>query len=84
MAYNWDPFILTWPEGNYTGAKLATAIQDLLNGFAVTFNFEVVYHPARGSITIEATYEGMGSHTKLYIPSDFGIRNDLDEYGRFP
>ena len=52
---------------------MATAIQDLLNGFAVTFGFEVLYHPARGTITIETKSEGMDSHNKLYIPSDFGI-----------
>ena len=73
MAYRYDPFILTLPEGNYTGAKLAAGIQDLLNGFAVTFNFEVVYHPARGTVSIEAKPEGMDSHNKSYIPSDFGI-----------
>ena len=72
-AYRWDPFILTLPEGNYKGSNLAAAIQDLLNGFAVTFDFEVVYHPARGTISIEAKSEGMGSHNKFYIPSDFGL-----------
>ena len=35
MAYNYDPFVLTLLEGNYTGANLATAIQDLLDGFVV-------------------------------------------------
>ena len=43
---------LTLPEGNYTGANLATCIQDLINGFAINFDFELLYHPARGSITI--------------------------------
>ena len=42
MAYNYDPFVLILPEGNYTGANLASGIQDLLNGFAVTFGFEVL------------------------------------------
>ena len=37
VAYNYDPFVLTLPEGNYTGANLAPGIQELLNGFAVTF-----------------------------------------------
>ena len=37
VAYNYDPFVLTLPECNYTGAHLASGIQDLLNGFAVTF-----------------------------------------------
>ena len=44
--YNYNPHILTLPvglpEGNYTGANLASGIQDLLNGFAVTIDFEVV------------------------------------------
>ena len=69
----YDPYVLTLPEGNYTGANLAIAIQELLNGFAVTFDLEVLYHPARGTITIEAKPEGMGSHNKFYVPSDFGI-----------
>ena len=34
---------------------------------------EVLYHPARGTITIEAKSEGMGSHNKFHIPNDFGI-----------
>ena len=71
--YNYNPHVLTLPEGNYTGPQMAAAIQDLLNGFAVTFDFEVLYHPARGTITIEAKYEGIDEHNKLYIPSDFGI-----------
>ena len=81
VAYNYDPFVLTFSEGNYTGANLASGIQDLLNGFAVTFDFEVLYHPARGSITIEAKSEGMGSHNKFYIPSDFGIMTWMSSTG---
>ena len=73
VAYNYDPFVLTLPRGNYTGANLASGIQDLLKGFAVTFGFEVLYHPARGTITIEAKPERMDSHNKFHIPSDFGI-----------
>ena len=73
MAYSYDPFVLTLPEGNYTGANLVSGIQDLLNGFAVTFDFEVLNHPARGTITIEAKSEGLDSHNKFYIPSHFGI-----------
>ena len=34
--HSYDPFVLTF-EGTYTGANLASGIQDLLNGFAVTF-----------------------------------------------
>ena len=71
--YNYNPYVLTLPEGNYTGPQLAAAIQELLNGFAVTFGFEVAYQPARGSITIEARPEGMDSHNKFHIPSDLGI-----------
>ena len=41
VGYNYDPFVSTSPEGNYTGANLASGIQELLNGFAVTFGFEV-------------------------------------------
>ena len=71
-GYNYNPHVLTLLEGNYTGPQMAAAIQELLNGFAVTFKFEVVYQPARGSITIEAKSEGMDEHSKFYIPSDFG------------
>ena len=52
---------------------MAAAIQELLNGFNVTFDFEVLYHSARGIITIEAKAEGMDEHNKFYIPSDVGI-----------
>ena len=71
--YDYDPFVLTLPEGNYTGPQMAAAIQELLNGFNVAFDFEVLYHPARGTTTVEAKSEGMGEHDKFYIPSDFGI-----------
>ena len=70
---NYDPFVLTPPEGNYTGPQMAAAIQELLNGFNVTFDFEVLNHPARGTITIEAKSENMDEHDKFYIPSDFAI-----------
>ena len=73
VGCNYDPYVLTLPEGNYTGANLASGIQELLNVFAVTFGFEVLYLPARGAIAIEAKPEGMDSHNKFYIPSDFGI-----------
>ena len=72
-AYNYMPYVLELPQGNYTGPQMAAAIQELLNGFNVTFDFEVLYHSARGSITIEAKSENMDSHDKFYIPSDFGI-----------
>ena len=81
VEYNYNPYVLTLPEGNYTGTQMATAIQELLNGFAVTFDFEVLYHPARGTITIEAKSEGMDEHNKLYIPSDFGIMTWMSSTG---
>ena len=70
--FNYDPFVLSLPEGNYTGPQMASAIQELLNGFALTFDFEVLHHSTRGTITIEAKSEGMDEH-KYCIPSDFGI-----------
>ena len=70
MASNYDPLVLTLPESNFTGANLASGIQDLLNRFAVTFGFEVLYHPARGTTTIEAKTKSMDSQNKFYIPSD--------------
>ena len=73
FAYILDPFILALPEGNYTGSDLAAAIQELLNGFATTFDFEVVYNAARDDTSIDAKYEGMDSHNRFHIPSDFGI-----------
>ena len=57
----------------FTGPQMAAAIQELLNGFGVNFGFEVLYHPARGTITIEATFENMDSHDKFHIPSYFAI-----------
>ena len=41
VGYNYDPYVLTLPEGNYTGANLASGIQELLNGFAATVGSEV-------------------------------------------
>ena len=72
-GYNYNPYVVTLPEGNYTGPQMAAAIQELLNGFAVTFDFEVLYHSARGTITIDAKSEGMDEHSEFYVPSDFGI-----------
>ena len=42
VEYNYTSYVLTLPEGNYTGANLASGIQGLLNGVSVTFGFEVV------------------------------------------
>ena len=74
MAYKYDPRGLTLPEGVYTGANLVSGIQDLLYGFAATFVFEISYHPARGTITTKAKYEGLDSNNKFHIPSGFGIK----------
>ena len=71
--YNYDPHVLTSPEGNYTGLQMAAAIQELLNGFNVTFDFEVLYHLARGTFTIDTKSENMAEHAKFYIPGDLGI-----------
>ena len=57
-AYSWDSYVLILPEGNYTGSNLASAIQELLNGFADTFNFDVKYHPARGNIRMKQNMKG--------------------------
>ena len=81
VAYNYDPFILTKPEGNYNGMTLATAIHDLLTGFAITFEFEVVYNVAGGSITIEAKSEGMVSQSEFLMPIDFGIMTWMSNTG---
>ena len=68
VEYNYGPYVLTLLEGNYTGANLASGIQELLNGFASTFDFGVLYHPARGTTTIEAKPEGMDSHNNSIYP----------------
>ena len=67
--------VLILPEGNYTRSNPATAIQELLNGFADTFTFEVIHHPARGTTSIEKKPEGVHSNNKSLVPSDFGIMN---------
>ena len=81
VCFNYDPYVLTLPESNCTGANLASGIQELLNGLAATFDFEVLYLPARGTITIEAKSEGMGSHNKFHIPSDFGMMSWVSSTG---
>ena len=67
--------VLILPEGNYTRSNPATAIQELLNGFADTFTFEVIYHPARGTVSIEEQPEGVNSNNKFLVPNGFGIMN---------
>ena len=63
------------PDGNCTSSNLVTAIQEFLNGFADTFAFEVIYHPARGTISIQGKSEGVSSNNKVLVPSDFGTMN---------
>ena len=70
-TYDWLPYVLIIPEGNYNGYRLASGIQDLLNDLEVNFTFEVIYNTATGAIKIEETTEG---HINTFeIPSDFGI-----------
>ena len=74
-SYNCVPHVLIIPGGNYTGSNLVAAIQELLNGTDDTFTFEVINHPARGTITIEVKPEGMHSNNKSLVPSDVGRMN---------
>ena len=61
-TYNWLPYVLTIPEGNYDGYRLASGIhQDLLNSIEMNFTFEVKYNTAKGTIKIEETTEGSGN-----------------------
>ena len=71
-TYDWLPYVLTIPEGNYNGYRLASGIQDLLNDLEdVKITFEVIYNTATGAIKIEETTEGQIN--TFAIPSDFGI-----------
>ena len=70
-TYNWFPYVLTIPEGNYDGYRLASGMQDLLNSIEINFTFEVKYNTATGSIKIDETTEGSGN--AFDVPSDFGI-----------
>ena len=54
--YNYDAHVLELPEGNYTGPQMAAAIQELLNGFNVTFGFEVLYHQLPLDKSIRSCY----------------------------
>ena len=74
-TYNWIPYVLNIPEGKYSGSKLVTAIQELLNGLDENFTFEVIYIPARGTVNIEDKPEGIHANNKLFVPSGFGIMN---------
>ena len=69
--YNYNPHSLMLPEGNYTGPQMAAAIRELLNGFAVSFDFEVLYLSARGTVTIEAKSEGMDEHNVFQVALEY-------------
>jgi len=72
-TYNWFPYVLTLPDGNYNGLNLASSIQDLLNANEINFTFEVVYNTATGTIKIEEKSEGIHADIAFEVPSDFGI-----------
>ena len=42
VGCNYDPYMLTLPGCNYTGANLASGAQGLLNGFAATFGLSFI------------------------------------------
>ena len=74
MYYNWMPVVLEVPAGNYTGTTLAVAIQELLNGFAVNFGFEVSYHIPSCTIRINATNaEGLNEQSEFIVASNFMV-----------
>ena len=81
-AYNHDAYVLTIPEGNYTGLSLENAIQELLS-FAISFEFEVVYNVARGTITIKSNYDGM-LEKSFILPTDFGILTWTSQGADYP
>ena len=80
-TYNWLPYVLTIPGGDYDGYRLATGIQDLLNSIEFNFTFDVKYNAATGTIKIEETSEG-GSNT-FGIPSDYGITDWFNNHSEY-
>ena len=80
-TYNWLPYVLTIPEGNYDGYRLASGIQGLLNSIEINFTFEVKYNTAAGTIKIEEPTEG-GSNT-FEIPSDYGITDWFNNHSEY-
>ena len=79
----WLPYVLTIPEGNYDGYRLATGMQDLLNSIQLNFTFDVKYNTATGSIKIEETTEGSGN--AFEVPSDFGVMLwDIETNNQYP
>ena len=81
MEFNHNAYVLTIAEGNYTGISLAAEIQDLLNNFAVTFDFVVTYHVARGTISIEAlASEGFDENNAFVVCSDYSVGSWVRAY----
>ena len=84
-TYNFLPYVLTLPDGNYNGYKLASGIQYLLNANEINFTFEVVYNNATGTIKIEEISEGIHASNSFEVPSDFGITYwDIETNGDYP
>ena len=82
-TYNWLPYVLTIPESNYDGYRLASGIQDLLNSLEINFTFEVKYNTATGNIKIEETSEGASN--AFEIPSDYCITQwDIETNNQYP
>ena len=67
--------IAKFPEGNYSGSNLVSAVQDLLNALDGNFTFEVIYNPARGTVNNEEKPEGTHANNAFLVPSGFGIMN---------
>ena len=57
-TYNWIPYVLNVPEGDYSGSNLVPAIQELLNSLDENFMFYVICNPARGTVNIEKNLKG--------------------------
>ena len=84
-TYNWLPYVLTIPEGNYDGYRLASGIQDLLNSIEMNFAFEIMYNTATGTIKIEEKYEGIHASNAFAVPRDFGITYwEIETNGVYP
>ena len=82
-TYNWIPYMITIPDGNYDGYRLASGMQDLLNSIEINFTFEVKYNTATGSIKIEETTEGSGN--AFDVPTDLGIATwDTETNNQYP
>ena len=84
-TYNWLPYVLTLPVGNYNGFNLASGIQDSLNANEINFTFEVVCNNATGTIKIEEISEGIHASNAFEVPSGFGITYwDIEANGDYP